>query len=51
MGEDLQWGKVCNGFFSTIEDLPGGRSAMGGGEVCNITPGLPGPGRTGNIAA
>ena len=22
-GEDLQWGKVCNGFFSTIADLPG----------------------------
>ena len=33
MGESLQW------FFSTIADLPEGRSAMGG-EVCNITPGL-----------
>ena len=31
MGEGLQW------FFSTIADLPGGRSAIGG-KVCNITP-------------
>ena len=31
IGEGLQW------FFSTIADLPGGSSAMGG-EVCNITP-------------
>ena len=35
MGEGLQW------FFSTIADLPGGRSAMGGGgKVCNITQGM-----------
>ena len=34
MEEGLQW------FFSTTADLPEGRSAMGGGEVCNITPAL-----------
>ena len=31
LGEDLQWGKVCNVFFSTIADLPGERLQWGEG--------------------
>ena len=40
LGEDLQWGKVCNGFSVPLQIFRGGEDLQWGGKVCNITPEL-----------